>query len=356
MKGDFMVGLFRKIFGWIIPKTIKIKVWGLWKKYRFLRRIADNYIYDFRSFVNGSAVDQKFNSQIKLRTKLTLDYHKIEKGLSLKNPRVGFGKPVVKRLLNNLHLYRKNYDFDQTAQVVLNVLFAYYEFNLAHDYKDDRLQQKLAALREELLAEEYVTHEGGIKKVTKQQIQDAAVGDMASFFESRYSIRQFTSERVDSALIENAIKMAQKTPSVCNRQPWKVYVLSNEEDKHKALELQHGNRGFGDQADKILIVTTERGNYTGVGERNQGWVDGGMFAMSFVYALHSLGLGTCCLNWCVPHSVDKKLKQVMNISVSEIVIVMIAVGHLPDELHVAQSPRRDIRGMLPIDWHEEDAL
>ncbi len=354
--GDFVVILFRKIFAWMLPKIIKNKLWGVWKRYRFLRKIADNYIYDFRCFIRGSAVDQKFDTQIKLRTKLTLDYHKIEKGLSLNSPCVGFGQPVIERLLSNLYTYQNNYGLDETAQVALNVLFAYHEFNLAHGRDNADFYKRLVSLIDDISNDENMTCEGGVQQVTKKQIYESSVSDLASFFESRYSIRQFTAEDVHKVLIEKAVQMAQKTPSVCNRQPWKVYVLSDAEDKKKALELQHGNRGFGDQASKLLIVTTELGNYTGIGERNQCWVDGGMFAMSLVYTLHSLGLGTCCLNWCVTHDIDKKLRQVLDIPVSEIVIMMIAVGHLPDELSVAQSPRRNVHEMLSIGYHHKETV
>ncbi|EAZ90593.1 nitroreductase family protein [Crocosphaera chwakensis] len=142
--------------------------------------------------------------------------------------------------------------------------------------------------------------------------------------------------------------MAQKTPSVCNRQSSKVYVFSRDEDKQKILSYQNGNRGFGEQASKVLIVTSNMEHFTSIGERNQCWIDGGMYAMSLVYALHSLGLGTCCLNWSVECRVDKQLREVAEISDSEAVIMMIAVGHLTDELKVAQSPRKKIEDVLII--------
>jgi nitroreductase len=142
--------------------------------------------------------------------------------------------------------------------------------------------------------------------------------------------------------------MAQKTPSVCNRQSSKVYVFSKAEDKQKVLSYQNGNRGFGDQASKVLIVTSNLEHFVSAGERNQCWVDGGMFSMSLVYALHSLGLGTCCLNWSVERQADQELRQVAGISDAEAVMMMIAVGHLPETLKVAQSPRKPLRDVLVL--------
>jgi hypothetical protein len=76
-----------------------------------------------------------------------------------------------------------------------------------------------------------------------------------------------------------------------------------------------------------------------------------MFAMSLIYALHSLGLGTCCLNWSVEQDADLRLRSVAQIAPSENVIMLLAVGHLPDELAVACSPRKDLSDVLRICFH-----
>ena len=65
--------------------------------------------------------------------------------------------------------------------------------------------------------------------------------------------------------------------------------------------------------------------------------------MSLIYSLHSLGLGTCCLNWSVEKETDAQLRKITNIPASENIIMLIAVGHLPDEFEVAISQR------LPLD-------
>jgi nitroreductase len=54
-----------------------------------------------------------------------------------------------------------------------------------------------------------------------------------------------------------------------------------------------------------------------------------------VYALHSLGLGTCCLNLSVEYKRDQALKQSADIPDTELIMIMIAVGNLPERLKVA---------------------
>ena len=311
-------------------------------------RLLANYIYDLSRFLKSSSAGGRFNTRTKFPALITKEYHRIEKGLALKEPRVGFGYNVVQSLVSTLRKYQKKYGLDETAQTALNVLFAYYEFNLKNGRQDEQLYQELIELKNAILENQGLTSAGGVIELSKQEILNSAQLDLKKFFKSRYSIRQFASENVEMSLIEAAVKMAQKTPSVCNRQSSKVYVFSSDEDKKKALSYQTGNRGFGDQASKVLIVTSDLGHFFNIGERNQCWIDGAMFVMSLVYALHSLGLGTCCLNWSVVYELDVALKKAVGISDSDSIIMMIAVGHLSKKLKVAQSARKDLEEVLIV--------
>lgn len=330
------------------PSKIRGSLRDRRRRLAIIQQLFSNYIYDLHRFWNGSSVNGKINTQIQLRALITMDYHRIEKGLALKEPKIRFGSKVIERLLSNLSKYQEVYGLDETGQVALNTLSAYLDFNQKNGINDEQIQEKINKIREKTPQIEDVKHQGGVIEVRRQQILKNAQLNLQSFFESRYSIRQFTLDEVEMSVIEKAVAMAQKTPSVCNRQSSKVYVFSKDEDKQKVLTYQNGNRGFGNQASKILIVTSELEHFVSIGERNQCWIDGGMYAMSLVYALHSLGIGTCCLNWSVESQVDKALKEAVQIKDSESVIMMIAVGHLPDQLKVAQSPRKKVDEVLVV--------
>ncbi len=330
-----LVTLFR--LSKILPLAFKIP-----------EQLITNYGYDCQRFFKWSSLKNEKFSQTQLRALITMDYHRIEKGLALFEPRVGFGGDVVNRLLSNLQTYQQSFGLDYTGQIALNTLFSYYHFNLENGVNNELLYQNLCDLKKTIINSKEITYQGGVLKVTKHSILDAAQIDLRKFFESRYSIRRFTSEEVDISLIKQAVEMAQKTPSVCNRQSSKVYLFTEDEDKKKVLSYQNGNRGFGDQVNKVLIVTSNLEHFVSIGERNQCWIDGGMFAMSLIYALHSLGLGTCCLNWSVELKIDNELRNVAKISDAEAIIMMIAVGYIPEQLNIAQSPRKKIEEVLII--------
>lgn len=94
------------------------------------------------------------------------------------------------------------------------------------------------------------------------------------------------------------------------------------------------------------MITARLDCFLTVEERYQHWIDGGLFAMSLIYALHSLGLGSCCLNWSVAPATDRAFKEAAGIADDQSIIMLLAVGHLPERLRVARSERRPLDEVL----------
>jgi hypothetical protein len=101
-------------------------------------------------------------------------------------------------------------------------------------------------------------------------------------------------------------------------------------------------KGFAEQIDKLLVITNKLTGFWDSGERNQCWIDGGMFSMSLILGLHAKGLGTCCLNWSKTAVVDRVMRKLLGLPDSEVIIMLLAVGHIPDSLNVAYSSRKSV--------------
>jgi nitroreductase len=159
-------------------------------------------------------------------------------------------------------------------------------------------------------------------------------------------VRQFDARPVQDAMIEAAASAARYAPSVCNRAAPQVWSVNDADLARRLLAHQNGNRGFGHEAGRILVVTARQAAFHTVGERYQGWIDGGLFAMALIHALHAQGLGTCCLNWSVEPETDRAFKQEAGLPVDDLVIMLLAVGHLPERFAVAMSTRRPLDDVL----------
>jgi nitroreductase len=319
-----------------IPKSYKNRI--ITSKIYTRVQLMKNYWLDMERYYKMSGTFDTKKTKQHFEASLIFYYHKIEKGLSLPNPRVGFGEKNVYFLLSLLEDYTQKFGWDTVSKVTLNTLYSYYYFNKENGNPINDLFERIQRLNNTAPSDPQILI-GGVTELTKEQINNSQI-NFKDFANTRFSIRNFAPGNVTLNLIMEAVEIAQKTPSVCNRQSSRVFVYDNEKMKEEVLSYQNGNAGFGEQASKILIVTTRIENFMGVHERNQNYIDGGMYSMSLIYALHSLGVGTCPLNLALTHNEEIELKKAANINNNDVLIMMIAVGKLPEKLKVASSHRR----------------
>lgn len=108
------------------------------------------------------------------------------------------------------------------------------------------------------------------------------------------------------------------------------------------LRIQNGATAFAQTVPALGVVTARRAMFVGPDERNQRWVDGGLFAMTLVWAFHALGLSTCMLNWALPNVSSNRLRELAGIPDGEDIVVLIAIGHAAEGARVARSEKRSV--------------
>jgi nitroreductase len=323
------------------------RVHGLLRRAFFSIRMLPAAYYDYRRFVVYSGINKSREHKGEQAARIIMAYHQLEKGLSLSEPRPGFGKEVVYRLLEAIDRFVGPHGFIAPATTAVAVLNRYTEFNERAGVDMDWLKRRIASFNTVSdLAE--LSCGGGTIQVRRAELETARQSGFASFFRSRYSVRHFSGGTIPESDLAEAVAIAQKTPSVCNRQAWKVHAYSDPKVMEKLLEIQAGSRGFGHQASLVLVVTCDLSSFVTVAERYQAWIDGGMFSMSLCLAFHSQGYGSCCLNWSKDPGDDVRLRQATTIADGEQIIMMMAVGTLPEEFRVAYSSRQRLEDVLKI--------
>ncbi|MCF3648455.1 nitroreductase family protein [Synoicihabitans lomoniglobus] len=287
-------------------------------------------------------------SQSNQRALLTFYYHKVEKGLALPSPRKEFGALwITGNFLPLLGSYVKDFKIDEVVASSCRALQAYIDIH-SRDFEGESVV--LDAIEHALQRVNYseVEAEGGTRAILASSIASASQIDFEAFALARHSIRNFAQRDVERQVVERAVSIARTAPSVCNRQPWRVYGLTDKTKIRSALKFQNGNKGFGEDIRCLLLVTGDLSAMISQHERNEIYIDGGLFSMNLIYALQALGLGTCCLNLCLPYTQEKRLARFYNCPPQLRVIMMIAVGHLPDSLVVACSHKRAVSDLF--DW------
>jgi nitroreductase len=244
------------------------------------------------------------------------DYHRIEKGLALRTPKRPFGIAASERLAQLLPMVPAD------AEYAVNGVSA------------------LEALR--LWNSEGVVADD-IAPICGTSVHDDS--DPLSLFRTRHSVRDYSDRAVSSELLRSVVEAAIRSPSVCNRQAWKVRFFEGDE-KDAVLRHQNGNRGFGENAPVVALVTVDARLFTGAGERNQGWIEGGIFSMSLVLALHSLGVDSCMLNLSLTNRSLRRLRATVGAESNELPIMMIAIGYGSEGHRRARSPRRQVAEVI----------
>ena len=326
--------MFKKILKILLPKPVVKRI-----KYLMGWVVAySHFAYDKKKYIEFSGT-YSFDKKEKLLAVIIAHYHVLEKGLSMVERRTGFGQDVAINLIKLLRRYDLGGYGCNCRQylVAVGVLEKYKQF---HDDMDFFLNIPEDDLRWLSTVRPDCPVDVGDKIISKAEIFETTSASFDRFVKSRYSVRNFSGHPVHLDDLYDAIRIAQKSPSACNRQSSKVYMVSNKEMLGKVMQLQTGNRGFGHLADKVLVVTSDLQAFHGINERNQAYIDGGIFSMSVLYALHFKQSAACALNWAVLKEQDVLLHSLLGIPECEEIIMLIAVGHFPDEFRVACSPRK----------------
>jgi nitroreductase len=304
---------------------------SLWR--RRLRAFG-SYFYDLRRFAAHSQAWRSRYDQMHFKGQLLRKLHSLEKGLSMPPPRRTFGERKIDEVQGLLARLDDGPDNAWLRQYAGEVMSEVTRFNQAgtefkNAYPSGAAESALA-----------------VRSFSKQGVLKSLPPSPEDFFGSRRSVRIYDQTPVSDDLLRRAAELAQQAPSVCNRQSGRVRFYSKADIKAAILALQDGNKGFGHQIPTVALISSDLRCFHGWHERNQGYIDGGLFAMSLTFALHTLGLGSCMMNWCVAPDTDRDLRALLKIPDNEIVVTLMSIGRLPETYHVARSRRRPIAEVL----------
>ena len=306
-------------------------------------RIRLSFLREARSFLrlnrryNASCASEK--DPVKMRYLIQREAHTLEKGLSLRTPRKGFGGEKAVHLMDRIDAYAGRYGRDAALDGPLGTLARYVAYT-------EESGVGVPALKERLARYGGVDASDAVVTVEAEAVQAAARGDFDALTASRHSVRYFTPDEVPEPLVEKALVLASRTPSACNRQGWKTRLFRGARC-HELLRWQGGCRGFEDEVGACILVTADRRAFLYY-ETHQPYVDGGMYAMNLINALHYQGLGTIPLS-CGFEAGKLRGLGAFGVEESEVPVLIIGIGCLESSFRVAASVRKPVS-----ETHSED--
>lgn len=330
----------------LLPPSFRLRL----RKAREAMALLKCGFYDLGRYLRYSASVDPYASKRSFQAIIQKRQHIVEKGLSLPQPRPGFGVENILLLTDEVDRYVEKYGSDPLVESCVGALKTYHAFTVKAGGTSPVPIALLAKIEERTKVKHLKDGgecAGGVDVIHAAEIEQASAGCFAELARSRRSIRNFQRDAIPISTIEEAVRLAQYTPSVCNRQAWRVHCYQGYACG-PILAIQTGNRGFNETIGNFLVVTCHLSAFMSAGERNQAYIDGGLFAMSLVYALQSKGIGSCCLNLCLEPAADVCFHSVGKIPPEEVLIMGIAIGFLPEVLSVAQSKRNRIEDVFVV--------
>lgn len=283
------------------------------------------------------------NSCVLLRRNI----HRLEKGLIMRPRRPVFGKAFIGETVDTyaLAIQQQALSSDE-QQWCTHVLQQYFDV-VAEDVVVDQAKAKFNDI-----AIPQCTQAESAKKVPYLR-KDLTTSDidfeqLAVLFNQRRSVRWYEDKEIDLSAIEKAVNIATQAPSACNRQPFKLHVVTNKEKVLKVAECAMGTAGFAHNLPAIIAVVGDLSAYPFERDRHVIYIDGSLFTMQLMLALETLGLSTCPINWPDIEDREKMLDAELRLSKHERTIMLLSVGYADPEGGIPYSQKKDSSILMKV--------
>lgn len=290
---------------------------------------------------------ERSHDKVRIETKLAFDIHRLEKGLSHVHFRYGFGINVLREMSQRMMLLKQvdpNYKTNPLYKQGLSVLGDYRKRHESAKYDLSEIEKLfLPDIWDNAKAD--IAHTAGSFIMSSSSKSDNLNRGFVELAKGRCSVREYSSSPVSQDSLDKVYEVAMKTPSVCNRQSIRIHQITDPAIVQSALDIQGGFRGYA-APPVLILVTSDIRAFMNENERNEPFVDGGLFSMSLLYALEAYGLAACPLNAMFSHSQDKHTRSLLGIPDNELPVMYIAVGNFPESVPVCRSARRTVESII----------
>lgn len=298
------------------------------------------FAYDCRRFVRFAGGFHTERKEAAL-AQVIMAYHVLEKGLTMPHRHLDFGHASVLDLMDKVRHFEERFG-TSNPQVnhAVGCIKEYLALHTASGFdksKDPSFWTKVQSFcdaRPDIPCAKQMN-------VSSADFYAHNESPFPQFAASRHTSRHYDGP-VGIEQVKKAVELAMTAPSACNRQFVKVHCVSNHGLRDKILSLQNGNRGFGKDADKLLVVTADLNGNRWPEERNDLYTNAGIFIMNLCYALHYGKIAHCILNWSVSPETDRQAHALLNLGENEAIAALLTCGRPPAHFLVAASPRKTL--------------
>ena len=266
---------------------------------------------------------------------LVRNIHRIEKGLIMPELKTEFALNYIEETVQTF-LSLSN------SKKPKNKNLLSYSSNILKKYFSvvDLQNPKLQKLKKEFDKIRFVKKNTLPYKRRDSEISKINYDDVLKLFKQRRSVRFYEDKKVERELIEKAVDAATLSPSACNRQPFELIVSDENPFKDQLGRLPMGASTYYKNVPVFAALIGDLSSYFDERDRHLIYIDGSLFAMSFMLALETLGLSSCPINWPDIESKEKKLSKFLKLKPYQRCIMFIGLGYADPNMLIPYSNKK----------------
>jgi len=315
------------------------------KAEKALSKLENEYSYD-KNFYHKHNMNTK-STLNKLGYESIIHTHTLEKGMEHFELRP-FAVKKTAYIMNLLKRESKFKNYKNTFAYIngVNSLREYKKIYEEHNWKDKDEYKRVSNFLKDYKKVEQ--QKAGAYILTKKELENDYKIDYLKFIKSRHSLRNYKNESIKIEDVEAAVEMAKYSASACNRQYIKLHFYPSGKMRDNVIHYALGKGGLYLEGVNTFIVTFDVNGLSGEGERNQGYFNAGLYSTNLVNAFHSLGIGTCFIQFANSVKEEEELKKKNDIPEYERIAVILFAGYYDEKSIFAVSPRKDVKELLLV--------
>jgi nitroreductase len=272
---------------------------------------------------------------------LRRNIHRLEKGIIMRPRRDVFARDYITETIEFFEHAARQFARDAGSldrseiEWAFDVLTEYFRVNTGSHPIVDAARARFQAIEIDLVAGEKYPY-------IKRPLADVSYEQLVDLAQQRRSVRWFEQRPVPRDEIDKALLVARQAPTACNRLPYEFRVYDDPEMVSTVAGLPFGAAGYAHNIPTIVVVVGKLESYFSPRDRHAIYVDSSLAAMSFLFALETLGLSSSVINWPDFEPLEAKMQKTLGLGMADRVVMLIAVGYSHAEGMVPFSQKKEL--------------
>ncbi len=276
---------------------------------------------------------------------LRRNLHRLEKALSTPARRASFGESYILQTVCALRKLMTHHSrtsslgregpIESTIQWGIDALTAYFRV-----VEESPTVAKARAIFLDLTAAYREEPPPIVHFVAERPTLCVNYDDLLSLARRRHSIRRYAPIPIPSRLLDKAFDVARHAPSACNRQAYFFTVCQDPALVLRLATLAGGANDFANNIPCLVVVVGQLRAYFKDRDVHLAYIDASLAVMAFIYALETLGLASCCINWPNEAKAELEASELLGLSRDERVLLLVAVGYPAQDGLFCAAPKK----------------